>query len=69
MKDINNLDGIIDSSELLKEHKFYLEQIKDREQKYMLSEKEEVLISKMSNTEFFCMVKSSNMVYHQPPLW
>ncbi|WMM25061.1 M3 family oligoendopeptidase [Tissierella sp. MB52-C2] len=61
MKDINNLDGIIDSSELLKEHKFYLEQIKDRT-KYMLSEKEEVLISKMSNTGSSAWSNLQNMV-------
>jgi pepF/M3 family oligoendopeptidase len=61
MKDINNLDGIIDSSELLKKHKFYLEQIKDRT-KYMLSEKEEVLISKMSNTGSSAWSNLQNMV-------
>lgn len=49
MKDIDNLDELIESSELLKEHKFYLSQVKEHT-KYMLSEKEEVLISKMSNT-------------------
>ncbi|MDR7855360.1 M3 family oligoendopeptidase [Tissierella sp.] len=49
MKDIDDLDVLIDSSELLKEHKFYLQQVKEHT-KYMLSEKEEVLISKMSNT-------------------
>ncbi len=49
MKDIDNLDELIESSDLLKEHKFYLQQIKEHT-KYMLSEKEEVLISKMSNT-------------------
>lgn len=49
IKEIDNLDEVIQSSELLKEHKFYLEQIK-LNTKYMLSEKEEVLISKMSNT-------------------
>lgn len=49
MKNIDNLDELIESSELLKEHKFYLSQVKEHT-KYMLSEKEEVLISKMSNT-------------------
>lgn len=49
MKDIDNLDELIESSELLKEHKFYLAEVKEHT-KYMLSEKEEVLISKMSNT-------------------
>lgn len=49
MKSINNLDELIETSELLKEHKFYLNQIKDNS-KYMLSEEEEILISKMSNS-------------------
>lgn len=49
IKNIDNLDELINSSKLLKEHEFFLNQIK-RESKYMLSEKEEVLISKMSNT-------------------
>ena len=42
---LDNLDEIINASELLKEHYFYLNQIRDRN-KYLLSEKEEVLISK-----------------------
>lgn len=49
IKDLNRLDEIIDSSEILKEHRFYLEEIKTTS-KYILSEKEEVLISKMRNT-------------------
>lgn len=61
MKNIDNLDEIINSSELLKEHKFYLKQIKDRT-KYMLSEKEEVLISKMSNTGSSAWSNLQNMV-------
>ncbi len=49
IKNIENLDEIIDSSEILKEHRFFLNEIKEETQ-YMLSEKEEVLISKMQNT-------------------
>ena len=49
VKNIDNLDELINSSPLLKEHEFFLNQVK-KESKYMLSEKEEVLISKMSNT-------------------
>lgn len=49
IKEIENLDEIIDTSELLKKHKFLLGQIKEHT-KYMLSEKEEVLISKMKNS-------------------
>lgn len=49
LKELDNLEELINTSELLKEHKFYLEEIK-RQSKYMLSEKEEVLISKLVNT-------------------
>lgn len=49
LKELDNLDELINSSELLKEHRFYLEEIK-KQSKYMLSEKEEVLISKLTNT-------------------
>lgn len=49
IKNLDNLDDLINSSQELKEHKFYLEEIKIFSQ-YMLSEKEEVLISKMENT-------------------
>ncbi|WFA08176.1 M3 family oligoendopeptidase [Tissierella sp. Yu-01] len=49
LKNIDNLDEIIKTSELLKEHDFYLNQIKIFA-KYLLSEKEEVLISKLRNT-------------------
>ncbi|MDU5081126.1 M3 family oligoendopeptidase [uncultured Tissierella sp.] len=61
MKNIDNLDEIANSSEVLKEHKFYLEQIKERT-KYMLSEKEEILISKMSNTGSSAWSNLQNMV-------
>ena len=46
---IQNLDGIISSSKLLEEHRFYLNETLNKS-KYLLSEKEEVLISKMRNT-------------------
>ena len=49
IKNIDNLDELIGSSEILKEHRFFLNEIKEESQ-YMLSEKEEVLISKMQNT-------------------
>ncbi len=49
IKNIDNLDEIIGSSPLLKEHEFFLKEIK-KASKYMLSEKEEILIAKMSNT-------------------
>lgn len=49
IKDLDGLDNIIASSEILTEHEFFLMEIK-KASKYMLSEKEEVLISKMRNT-------------------
>lgn len=49
IKDLDPLDEVITSSDVLKEHQFYLREIKKFSQ-YMLSEKEEVLISKMANT-------------------
>ena len=61
IKDIDNLDEVINSSELLKEHRYYLEQIKIRTQ-YMLSEKEEILISKMTNTGSSAWTNLQNMV-------
>lgn len=61
IKNIDNLEELIDSSELLKEHKFFLCQIKEQS-KYMLSEKEEVLISKMSNTGSSAWTNLQNMV-------
>ncbi|MBU5438781.1 M3 family oligoendopeptidase [Tissierella sp. MSJ-40] len=61
IKEINNLDEIIDSSTLLKEHEFYLKQIKEST-KYLLSEEEEILISKMSNTGSKAWTKLQNML-------
>lgn len=61
MKKIDNLDEIIEISELLKEHNFYLSQIKEQA-KFMLSEKEEVLISKMSNSGSTAWSNLQNMV-------
>lgn len=49
IKKIDDLDGIIESSRLLKEHSFILKEIKENT-KYLLSENEEILISKMKNT-------------------
>lgn len=61
IKNIDNLDELINSSKLLKEHQFYLQQIQDQT-KYMLSEEEEVLISKMSNTGSSAWTNLQNMV-------
>lgn len=46
---IDNLDKIIESSELLKEHEFMLKEIKEKS-KYVLSDKEEAIIAKMQTT-------------------
>ena len=45
---INNLDDIIETSDLLKEHRFYLKEIV-RKNKYILSEGEEAIIAQMKN--------------------
>lgn len=46
---LEDLDGIINSSEFLAEHSFYLKELAQGN-KYLLSEKEEVLLAKMSTT-------------------
>lgn len=46
---LQNLDEIIKSSDILKEHTFYLKEEVQKD-KYILSEKEEMIISKMKNT-------------------
>ncbi|KXG73802.1 M3 family oligoendopeptidase [Thermotalea metallivorans] len=49
INNIDNLDEVIASSKILEEHRFYLEEIK-KNSRYLLSEKEEILIAKMKNT-------------------
>ncbi len=49
LKDEDKLDSLIEESEILKEHEFFLKDMKINA-KYMLSDDEEILISKMSNT-------------------
>lgn len=46
---LENLEEIIEESELLKEHSFLLDEVK-REGAYLLSDAEEMLIAKLSNT-------------------
>ena len=46
---IENLEEVIDSSDYLKEHEFMLKEIR-KNARYLLSNEEEMLISKMSNT-------------------
>lgn len=49
LKNEADLERYIEESELLKEHEFFLKDMKKNAQ-YMLSDNEEILISKMSNT-------------------
>ena len=49
LSSLDNLDAIMDSSSLLREHSFYLREIVQKS-KYLLSEEQEVLIARMSNT-------------------
>jgi len=58
---IDNLDELIESSKLLKEHSFYLKEIKSST-KYLLSQEEEILISKMKNTGSKAWAKLQNIV-------
>lgn len=58
---LDNLEEIINSSELLKEHNFYLNQIVNKS-KYLLSEDQEVLIAKMSNTGSRAWSKLQNVL-------
>lgn len=53
---IEDLESIVSSSELLKEHKFHFEEIA-KKSKYLLSEKEELMIAKMRNTGSSAWVK------------
>jgi pepF/M3 family oligoendopeptidase len=46
---VKNIDKVIKNSGLLKEHSFYLKEVNDNS-KYLLSDKEEILASKLKNT-------------------
>ena len=46
---VNELEYIISSSEVLKEHRFYLQELASKN-KYLLSDEEEILLSRMSTT-------------------
>ena len=58
---IDHIEEIIESSEILKEHQFYLENIM-LNNKYLLSEVEEILISKMSQTGAKAWAKLQQML-------
>lgn len=59
--EIENLDEVISSDDYLTEHTFYLNEIANKA-KYLLSEKEEILISKMKNTGSTAWSNLQNMV-------
>jgi pepF/M3 family oligoendopeptidase len=61
LSSLDHLDDLINSSVLLKEHSFYLKQIVERS-KYLLSEDQEVLIAKMSNTGSKAWEKLQNVL-------
>jgi Oligoendopeptidase F len=49
ISNIDKIDSVINQSDLLKEHSFYLKEIVEKS-KYLLSDKEEAIIAKMKNT-------------------
>lgn len=58
---VQDLDSIIKSSNLLMEHKFYLENIVEKS-KYLLSDKEELVIAKMKNTGSSAWTKLKDLI-------
>lgn len=58
---LEDIDNIIEASELLKEHRFYLKETV-RRSKYLLSDKEEVIIAKMKNTGSNAWSKLQNLL-------
>ncbi len=58
---LDDLEKIIESSKICKEHSFYLNEIKEST-KYSLSEKEEILASKMSHTGSKAWSKLQNIL-------
>ena len=61
ISEIKDLDGIIESSERLKEFRFFIKEIAEQS-KYLLSEKEEVIIAKMKNTGSTAWVNYKNLL-------
>ena len=58
---IDNLEAIINSSSLIKEHEFYIKEILANN-KYLLSKKEEIIISKMKTTGSSAWSKLQDMI-------
>lgn len=61
LNSLDNVDDIINSSDFLKEHEFFLKESAQRA-KYLLSEKEEILISKLSTTGSKAWANLQNVV-------
>ncbi len=58
---VEKLEEVISQSDLLKDHRFYLQEIV-REQKHMLSEKEEDIVARMQNTASSAWVNYKNLL-------
>ncbi len=61
IREIKDIDEVINESELLMAFRFFLEEIV-RQSKYLLSEKEEVLLAKMKNTGSTAWVNYKNLL-------
>ncbi|SFA91408.1 oligoendopeptidase, pepF/M3 family [Clostridium frigidicarnis] len=61
ISEIKDIGSIIENSSLLKEHKFYLEEIIESS-KHLLSEKEEALLAKMKNSGSNAWVTYKNLL-------
>lgn len=61
LSSLENLDNIISSSQILKEHRFYLKETVNNAQ-YLLSDKEEIVISKMATTGSKAWTKLQNIL-------
>ncbi|KQL49397.1 oligoendopeptidase F [Brevibacillus choshinensis] len=59
--EIRNLDVLISQSELLETHRFMLTEMSEKS-KYMLSEKEEIILAKMKNTGSNAWTKLQEMI-------
>lgn len=58
---IEDFDQILNFSDIIKEHEFYLKELMERN-KYLLSEKEEIVVAKMMNTGSNAWSKLQNTV-------
>lgn len=61
ISEIKNLDACIEASNILKEYRFFLEEIVEHS-KHMLSEKEEVMLARLQNTGSTAWVNYKNLL-------